>query len=112
VLPAAQADRVLSALLETSEPMILAQILAYVPRAMRDRITKRLSEISPSEADAIQSLTEVQTRIDTLLAAGCSGWGEGLDVSLFDAKRVAGVVAVANDIQIRRPDVDERPDPA
>jgi osmotically-inducible protein OsmY len=28
-----------------------------------------------------------------------------------DAKRVAGVVAVANDIQIRLPDVDERPDP-
>jgi osmotically-inducible protein OsmY len=28
-----------------------------------------------------------------------------------DAKRVAGVVAVANDIEIRLPDVDERPDP-
>jgi Lar family restriction alleviation protein len=28
-----------------------------------------------------------------------------------DAQRVAGVVAVANDIQIRLPDVDERPDP-
>jgi osmotically-inducible protein OsmY len=28
-----------------------------------------------------------------------------------DAKRVAGVVAVANDIEIRVPDVDERPDP-
>jgi osmotically-inducible protein OsmY len=28
-----------------------------------------------------------------------------------DAKRVAGVVAIANDIQIRLPDVDERPDP-
>jgi osmotically-inducible protein OsmY len=28
-----------------------------------------------------------------------------------DAKRVAGVVAVANDIQVRLPDVDERPDP-
>src|SRR5262249_9348494 len=28
-----------------------------------------------------------------------------------DAKRVAGVVAVANDIEIRLPGVDERPDP-
>src|SRR5258708_12204840 len=28
-----------------------------------------------------------------------------------DAKRVPGVVAVANDIQIRLPGVDERPDP-
>ncbi len=69
-LPAAQADRVLSAFLETNEPMILAQILAYAPRSMRDRITKRLSEISPRDADAILSLTEVQARIETLLAAG------------------------------------------
>ena len=28
-----------------------------------------------------------------------------------DAKRVAGVVAVANDIEVRLPDVDQRPDP-
>jgi osmotically-inducible protein OsmY len=28
-----------------------------------------------------------------------------------DAKRVAGVVAVANDIEVRLPDIDERPDP-
>jgi osmotically-inducible protein OsmY len=28
-----------------------------------------------------------------------------------DAKRVAGVVAVANDIEVRLPSVDERPDP-
>jgi osmotically-inducible protein OsmY len=28
-----------------------------------------------------------------------------------DAKRVAGVVAVANDIEVRLPGVDERPDP-
>jgi osmotically-inducible protein OsmY len=28
-----------------------------------------------------------------------------------DAKRVAGVVAVANDLEVRLPDIDERPDP-
>lgn len=28
-----------------------------------------------------------------------------------DAKRVAGVVAVANDIEVRLPDIDQRPDP-
>jgi osmotically-inducible protein OsmY len=28
-----------------------------------------------------------------------------------DAKRVAGVIAVANDIEVRLPDVDQRPDP-
>ena len=28
-----------------------------------------------------------------------------------DAKRVAGVVAVANDLQVRLPNIDERPDP-
>ena len=28
-----------------------------------------------------------------------------------DAKRVAGVVAVANDLEVRLPNIDERPDP-
>lgn len=70
MLSAAQADRVLSAFLETGEPMILAEIVAYAPRSMRDRITKRLSEISPHDADAVLSFTEVQARIETLLASG------------------------------------------
>ena len=66
----AQADRILGALLETSEPMILAQMLTYAPRSMRDRIEKRIAEISPADAGEIRSLPEVQARIDTLLAAG------------------------------------------
>jgi hypothetical protein len=69
-LPAAQADRVLGALLETSEPMILAQMLTHAPRSMRERIEKRIAEISPADAGEIRSLPEVQARIDTLLAAG------------------------------------------
>jgi osmotically-inducible protein OsmY len=31
--------------------------------------------------------------------------------AVADAKRVAGVVAVANDIEVRLPNIDERPDP-
>jgi hypothetical protein len=69
-LPATQSDRVLGALLETSEPMILAQMLAYAPRSTRDRIERRIVEISPADAGEIRSLSEVQARIDTLLAAG------------------------------------------
>jgi hypothetical protein len=69
-LPAMQADRILGALLETSEPMILAQMLTYAPRSMRDRIEKRIAQISPADAGEIRSLPEVQARIDTLLAAG------------------------------------------
>lgn len=69
-LPATQADRILSGLLETSEPIILAQTLTYAPRCMWDRIEKRIAEISPANAGEIRSLPEVQARIDALLAAG------------------------------------------
>lgn len=72
-LPTTEAERVLSALLETSEPMILAQILTYAPRAMRERIETRAGQVSPADAGDIRSLPEAQARIDTLLAAGLTG---------------------------------------
>lgn len=65
-------DRVLNAMLETDEPMVLAQLSSFVPRALWARIENRVSEINPSDAGEIRSLTEVQARIDQLLAAGMS----------------------------------------
>jgi hypothetical protein len=65
-------DRVLDAMLGTDEPMVLAQLSTFAPHALRAQIEKRVSEISPSDAGEIRSLTEVQARIDQLLAAGMS----------------------------------------
>jgi hypothetical protein len=55
-LPTAQADRVLGALLETTEPTILAQVLTHAPRIMRERIEKQIGEISLADAGEIRSL--------------------------------------------------------
>jgi hypothetical protein len=71
-LTASARDRVLGAMLGTDEPMVLAQLSTFVPHALRAQIENRVSEINPSDAGAIRSLTEVQARIDQLLAAGMS----------------------------------------
>ncbi len=62
-------DRVLAALFETDEPLILAQLMPLSPRSARDPISRRIAEISPSDAGEIHSLTEAQARVDHLLAA-------------------------------------------
>jgi hypothetical protein len=64
--------RVLDAILETDEPMVLAQLSSFVPRELRARVEDRVSKINPSDAGEIRSLTEVQARIHQLLAAGMS----------------------------------------
>jgi hypothetical protein len=60
----------LAAILETDEPMVLAQLLAFAPYPIRPRIKKRAEEIMPAEAGAIRSLPEAQARIEALLSAG------------------------------------------
>lgn len=65
-------ERALSAILETDEPLILAQLFPLVPKPTRERISARIAALSPSDAGEIHSLTEVQARIDQLLAAGLS----------------------------------------
>jgi hypothetical protein len=62
-------ERLLAAILETDEPMVLAQLLSFAPRALRDRIQGRVAELTPEDGD-LRSLTEVQARIDALLSAG------------------------------------------
>jgi hypothetical protein len=63
-------ERLLVAILETDEPMVLAQLLAYAPYRARARIKNRAEEILPSEAGEIRSLPEAQARIEALLSAG------------------------------------------
>ena len=61
--------RLLTAVLETDEPMVLAQLLAVSPHVLRERIKNRIAELTPSEAGDIHSLTEAQARIEALLSA-------------------------------------------
>ncbi len=63
-------ERLLSAILEIDEPMVLAQMLSFAPHAARGRLEHRITELTPSEAGTVYSLTEAQARIEVLLSAG------------------------------------------
>jgi len=63
-------EPLLSAILEIDEPMVLAQLLSFAPHAVRSRFERRITELTPTEADAFDSLIEVQARIEVLLSAG------------------------------------------
>jgi hypothetical protein len=66
----------LSAILETDEPMVLAQLLPVAPRETRPAIERRLEALPPAKAGDTLSLPEVQARIDELLSAGAIGAAE------------------------------------
>ena len=70
VLGGCDATKLLDAVLETDEPMVLAQLLGYCPINIQESIKHRLSEMTPVEAAPILSLDEAQTRINALLSAG------------------------------------------
>ena len=63
-------ERLLNAVLETDEPLVLAQLAAYAPRQLRARIKARAEEILPTDAGETRALTEAQARIEALLSAG------------------------------------------
>ena len=66
-------EQLLSAILQTDEPMVLAQLLPLAPRETRSAIERRLEALPPADAGAINSLFEVQARIHELLSAGALG---------------------------------------
>ncbi len=63
-------ESLLQAILETDEPLMLAQLLAVAPRSTRTRIQTRINELTPEYAGDVSSLTEIQARIEGLLSAG------------------------------------------
>lgn len=63
-------EKLLTAVLETDEPMVLAQMLLDSPHTIRERITQRIAALTPSQAGSIYSLTHAQARIEALLSAG------------------------------------------
>jgi hypothetical protein len=62
-------EALLAAILETDEPLILAQLLSRSPLNLRLAIKQRLALLAPADAGAIHSLPEMQARIDELLTA-------------------------------------------
>ena len=63
-------ERLLKTILETNEPLLLAQLLGKVPPDIRGRIQIRINDLSPDNAGKMTSLTEIQARIEELLSAG------------------------------------------
>ena len=67
-----QRSRLLAAVLETDEPMVLAHLLDCVPADLRPPIILRIEAVQPEDAGETHSLFEAQARIDALLSSGVS----------------------------------------
>ena len=63
-------QRLLSAILDIDEPIVLAQLLGLAPQETRGRIEAKLDELTPQNVATIRSLPEATARIDALLRAG------------------------------------------
>jgi hypothetical protein len=63
-------DRLLAAVLRTDEPMILGRLYPIALPALQGRIAERIATLTPEESAEVWSLTDLQARADTLLAAG------------------------------------------
>lgn len=62
----------LDAILETDEPLILAQILPNVPPNLHAGVEQRIAALAPDAAAEIRSLPEMHARIDQLLTVGAA----------------------------------------
>jgi hypothetical protein len=69
-LGAEQREQLLGAILETDEPLTLAQLVGLAPHSVRARIRDRISVLTPEDSGEVSSLPEVQARIEELLSAG------------------------------------------
>jgi len=69
-LPETLRSGLTDALLSIDEPLTLALFLQRAPNAIRDKLTVRIDALSPEDAASVQSLTEMQGRIEELLNAG------------------------------------------
>lgn len=93
-------ELILSSVLTTDEPMLLAQLILLSPRVTRDRIKRRVDVLSPSEAGEVFSLTDTQIRIETLLNAGLAD-AAGRFIEVERELRTIGRVARRRVVRLR-----------
>jgi tetratricopeptide (TPR) repeat protein len=91
VLSSERQGRLLAAVLETDEPLLLTQILSFGPPAIRRPVEKRIGTLAPLKAGIIASWTEMQARIDELLAAGAVDAAERY-IELDETRQTLGQV--------------------
>jgi hypothetical protein len=63
-------EGILSAVLETDEPLTLAQLYTVAPASVRGRLKERILQLPPKHAAGVMTLPEAQARVEALLAAG------------------------------------------
>ncbi|MHB8283339.1 MAG: hypothetical protein ACYDD1_01555 [Caulobacteraceae bacterium] len=76
VITPSRQKALLAAVLETDEPLVLAQLLVRSPPHLRGDIEERIAALAPNDAGAILSLTDMQARITELLNAGAADAAE------------------------------------
>lgn len=65
--------RMLESLSKSDDPVLLAELCQHLPAAAKAGIQARLRQLKPDEASAVWTYTELQRRIESLLAAGEHG---------------------------------------
>jgi hypothetical protein len=63
-------EKLLTAILEIDEPIVLARLIALTPLDARTQIESRVDALTPTDAGDIRSLPEAMVRIEELLTPG------------------------------------------
>lgn len=69
-LDSARQDTMLQSLAQSDDPVLLAELCQHLPAAAKSSIQARLRQLKPGEASTVWTYTELQHRIESLLAAG------------------------------------------
>jgi hypothetical protein len=64
-----QREKLLAAILEIDEPIVLARLIDLTPKDVRIQIESRVDALTPTDAGGIRSLPEAMVRIEELLSA-------------------------------------------
>lgn len=87
-LDSVRQDAMLQSLARTDDPVLLAELCQHLPSAAKTGIQARLRQLKPEEASKFWTWTELQRRIESLLAAGEYGLArEHFDDAADDIER-------------------------
>jgi hypothetical protein len=87
-LDGARQNAMLQSLSQSDDPVLLAELCQHLPSAAKAAIQGRLLQLKPEEASSLWTWTELQRRIESLLAAGEYGLArEHIDDAAEDIER-------------------------